>query len=89
MIASSTTTLSLEDRLNVNLLKYVPTRATEKERKVLFDAFFLQTSKCFPKARSPIAMLKKKKKKGKEKKRGGKESDRVLQPRVSKATGRN
>lgn len=85
MIASSTTTLSLGDRLNVNLLKYVPTRATEKERKVLFDAFFLQTSKCFPKARSPIAMLKKKKRE----KRGGKESDRVLQPRVSKATGRN
>lgn len=71
MIASSTTTLSLGDRLNVNLLKYVPTRATEKERKVLFDAFFLQTSKCFPKARSPIAMLKKKKGKREKERRKG------------------
>lgn len=69
MIASSTTTLSLGDRLNVNLLKYVPTRATEKKRKILFDAFLLQTSKCFPKARSPIAMLKKKKKGKREKER--------------------
>lgn len=69
MIASSTTTLSLGDRLNVNLLKYIPTRATEKKRKILFDAFLLQTSKCFPKASSPVAILKKGKRE-KERRKG-------------------
>jgi len=65
------------------LLKYADTYATKKKRKMLFDAFFLQTSKGFPKASIPVAILKM----GKEKQRGGGVL-RSLSP-WGRATGRN
>lgn len=63
---NSTTKLSLEDGLYVSLLKYRYTHATDQNRKILFDAFLLLTSKCFTKASIPVAILKI----GKEKHRG-------------------
>lgn len=48
VMTNSTPKSSLEDKLNVNLLKYRDTYATEKKRKMLFDAFFSADFKGFP-----------------------------------------